>query len=180
MKAADCHRIFFALQPSPSTRHAVHRLSLTLGAGRRLRPEHLHMTLAITEDFAEPPRSLMDRMRRIPGELPLTPFEMVLDRVTGSGSSLALCPSEKPWQLKLLQLQLQKALVFSGIRRTGWRFNPHVTLLYRDGLPSLKLVAPISWRVDELVLVHSHVGLTRHDIVERWPLLPGGGASLAA
>jgi 2'-5' RNA ligase len=141
---------------------------------------HLHLTLAITEDHDVPPKVQMDRMARIPGELWLRSFDLSLDRLTGGEGSLALCPSDKPSQLKLLQRQLRKTLALSGIRRAGWRFNPHVTLLYRKGPPFSQPVAPISWRVDELVLVHSHVGLTRHDIVRRWPLLSGNGAGLAA
>ncbi|HEY0114307.1 MAG TPA: 2'-5' RNA ligase family protein [Allosphingosinicella sp.] len=153
------HRIFYALQPPASARYA--------------------MALAITEDHDAPPQAQMDRMARIAGELRLMPFELTLDRLTGSETSLALCPSEKPWQLKLLQRQLRKSLVLCGIRRTGWRFNPHVTLLYRNGAPFSQEIAPISWWVDELVLVHSQVGLTRHDILGRWPLVPDG-TSLAA
>jgi 2'-5' RNA ligase len=119
-------------------------------------------------------------MVRIAGELWFAPFELTLDLLTGSERSLALCPSKKPSGLMLLQLQLQKALAFSGIRRPGWRFSPHVTLLYRNGIPFSRPIAPISWWVDELVLVHSHVGLKRHDIAGRWPLLPRGSAPMAA
>lgn len=180
MNAAVCHRLFYALHPSPSARCVIDRLSQRLGAGDRLRPEHLHLTLAITEDYSAPPRALMDRMVRIPETLPLMAFQLTLDRLRGSERSLALCPTAGSWRLSLLQLQLQKALARSGIRRDCWRFSAHMTLLYRHGIGFSSAIAPISWWAEELVLVHSHVGLTRHDIVGRWPLLPGGGASLAA
>lgn len=180
MNGALCHRAFFALQPSPDACREIDRRSLMCGSGHRVLSEHLHLTLAITEDHHTPPQAQMDRMRRIAGELWLTPFELILDRLTGSETSLALCPSEKPTQLRFLQRQLQKGLALCGIRRAGWRFSPHVTLLYRNGAPFSQPIAPISWRVDELVLVHSHVGLTRHDVAGRWPLLPRGSASLAA
>jgi 2'-5' RNA ligase len=33
-------------------------------------------------------------------------------------------------------------------------------------------VEPVEWDVDEIVLIHSHLGQTRHDILARWPLAP--------
>lgn len=180
MNEAIFHRAFFALQPSQNAGAAIYRQSLLCGAGRRVRPEHLHLTLAITEDYAAPPQTVIDRIIRLAEELWLAPFELKLDWLTGSEHSLALCPTRKPPELLLLQLQLQKALALSGIRRPGWRFSPHVTLLYRNGAPFSRLIAPISWWVSELVLIHSHVGLTRHDIVGRWPLLPRSSAPMAA
>lgn len=180
MKNAICHRAFFALQPSPDAGAAIHRQSLLCGAGRRVLPEHLHLTLAITEDYAALPQAIIDRMARIAGELRFVPFALTLDRLTGSERSLALCPSKRPSELMLLQLQLQRTLAFSGIRRPNWRFSPHVTLLYRNGAPFSRPIAPIPWPVGELVLVHSHVGLRRHDIAGRWPILPRGSPPLVA
>ena len=178
--SALCHRFFFALLPPLRAASEIERLSSTLGPGKRVLTEHLHVTLAITPDYREPPIGLAGRMMRIPGDLHLGPFALVLDRLSGSGGSLALSPSNKPDRLLLLQRQLERALVRSGLRRPGWRFHPHLTLLYREGVPFARPVAPIGWQVDELALVHSHVGLTHHDILARWPLCPAGSGRLAA
>ena len=175
-----CHRFFFALLPPRRAASEIERLSSMLGPGKRVRTNHLHVTLAITADYCAPPIELAGRMMRIPSDLHLGPFALVLDRLSGSGGSLVLCPSDKPDRLLLLQRQLDRALVRSGLRRPGWRFNPHLTLLYRDGAPFARPVAPIGWQVGELALVHSHVGLTHHDILARWPLCPVGSDRLAA
>jgi len=174
-----CHRLFFALLPPPSSACEIERLSWKLGWGRRVRTEHFHVTLVVTEDHEAPPIRLADRMMRIAGELILPPF--LMDQLASSKRSLALRPHDKLWRLLLLQRQLERALALSGIRRrVGWRFSPHLTLLYRQGPPLFCPVPPITWWADELVLVHSHVGLTRHEILGRWPLLSGDGARLAA
>lgn len=178
--SALCHRFFFALLPPIRAASEIERLSFTLGRGRRVRTRHLHMTLAITPDYDAPPPGLADRMLRIPSELFFASFALVLNRLSGSTGSLALCPSTRPDRLLLLQRQLERALLRSGLRRPAWRFNPHLTLLYRDNVPFSRPVSPIGWQVGELALVHSHVGLTRHDILQRWPLSPRKNGSLAA
>ncbi len=50
------------------------------------------------------------------------------------------------------------------------RFTPHVTLLY-DRLSAVEEpVEPVSWKVNEFVLVHSLVGQTRYLPLARWTL----------
>jgi RNA 2',3'-cyclic 3'-phosphodiesterase len=179
VSAALRHRFFFALQPPPGSASDIEHLSSMLGRGRRVRVEHFHITLAITGDYEEPSAQIADKMVRMPKDLLLAPFGLVLDQLAGSGRSLALRLSDKPSRLALLQRQLERALVRTGMRRPGWRFSPHLTLLYRHGLGFSHSIEPIVWRATELVLVHSHVGLTRHDILGRWPLLSGSSAALA-
>ena len=53
--------------------------------------------------------------------------------------------------------------------------NDHLTDLGITMAVRIRLsraIDPIKWQVEELVLVLSHVGETRHDIVSRWDLAP--------
>lgn len=50
--------------------------------------------------------------------------------------------------------------------------QPHLTLGYPAGQPFSRAIPPIEWTAADLVLIHSHLGQTRHDIVGRWPLAP--------
>lgn len=131
--SAICHRFFFALLPPLWAANEIERLSSTLGLGRRVLKSHFHITLAITPDYAVPPNGLAEKMMRMPSDLLLLSFALVLDRLSGSPTSLALCPQSKPDRLFLLQRQLQCAFVRSGLLQPQWRFNPHLTLLYRGG-----------------------------------------------
>ena len=99
----------------------------------------------------------------------------------GSGGSVALRPSETPPSLRRFQHQLTVALAASGFAlRPGWRFTPHMTLGYRKGDAFDEQILPIGWQATEFVPIHSHVGLTRHDILARWPLREPEGYSAAA
>jgi 2'-5' RNA ligase len=55
-------------------------------------------------------------------------------------------------------------------RDGGYRFNPHVTLLYRNSAPFTETVTPFAWEVREFVLIHSLLGQTRHTPLGMWPL----------
>ena len=52
----------------------------------------------------------------------------------------------------------------------GSAFEPHVTLAYDARKIAAEAVAPIGWRVDEFVLVHSLLGRTRHVRLGGWAL----------
>lgn len=51
-------------------------------------------------------------------------------------------------------------------------FTPHMTLdyAYPYEIPKPAIAAPIAWRTTELLLVISHYGQARHEVLERWPL----------
>ena len=63
--------------------------------------------------------------------------------------------------------------------RPGYRFSPHLTLGYRIGEPFSERVAPVSWTADEIVLIDSHVGRTRHEVLGRWRLVEAEGEQLS-
>jgi 2'-5' RNA ligase len=49
-------------------------------------------------------------------------------------------------------------------------FKPHLTLLYADTFVAGEAIAPLQWRVEELLLIDSHVGEGVHEVRGRWPL----------
>jgi len=53
-------------------------------------------------------------------------------------------------------------------KRVG--FIPHMTLFYRDGASLEHPIPGFEWFVDELTLIHSRVGGSRHETLRRWPL----------
>lgn len=48
-------------------------------------------------------------------------------------------------------------------------FAPHVTMAYGERVPEFP-VDPITWTVDEFVLIDSWVGQSKHVALGRWPL----------
>ena len=133
--------------------------------------ERLHITSFILDDRRAVSDELLGRLRTVGGALRLAPFDLTLDRVVGSRRSIALRPGGRNAGLAGLHRRLAElARGASLAERADYRFSPHLTLGYRDGEPFQQRIAPIGWRADELVLIHSYLGRTRHEVVGRWPL----------
>lgn len=49
-------------------------------------------------------------------------------------------------------------------------FVPHLTLFYASRPITPRAIKPIRFLVDEFVLIHSELGLTRYNILDRWRL----------
>ena len=166
------HRYFFCLRPPPALARRIGSFRDGLGyAGTVVADERLHVTLGITNDYPEHSGRAAGGMAAIGGLIDAEPFNLCLDRLSGNEAVVALRPSRRPPQLGILQRQIERWLRRSGLLRDGWRFNPHITLIYRAGEPFLRAAAPFEWAATELVLVHSVVGATRDIELARWPLL---------
>ena len=72
-------------------------------------------------------------------------------------------------QLKPFRQGLSAELAREGLRRlAGTNFEPHVTLLYdARGVDEHPLAEPISWTVNEIVLIQSSGG---HTHLAKWRL----------
>lgn len=166
------HRFFYALKPDDVTARRTHAFAeRELGPKGLLRPDRHHVTLGLTEDVPDVPRGLVDALLRAGDAVAAAPFELALDRLAGSHRSVALRPARVVPALRALQAAIARAMASGGIAlRAGWSFSPHQTLAYRRGAIFTRRVPPFRWQVTEFVLVHSHVGLHRHETIGRWPL----------
>ncbi|MGQ0661141.1 2'-5' RNA ligase family protein [Sphingosinicella sp.] len=165
------HRYFFALQPPESlARRAATLRDAFAENGGIVRSERLHVTLGITDDYAERPAPVVDRLLAIGEAIDAEPFVVALDRLSGCGRTIALRPSRTPPGLTALQRQIDTQMRYWNVRRPGWTFNPHMTLVYRPHQEFLRPIEALVWEATELVLVHSLVGRTQHTALGRWPL----------
>jgi 2'-5' RNA ligase len=64
---------------------------------------------------------------------------------------------------------LGAAMNKNGLRATGG-FMPHMTLSFGSKPISMRAIEPIRLEVKEFALIHSELGLTRHNTIDRWPL----------
>ena len=91
----------------------------------------------------------------------------------GSGGAIVLQARAGDRVLVAFREALKLALWKAGVRlpekgaRNG--FSPHVTMAYGDWVPEF-FVDPISWTVDEFVLIDSWVDQSKHVALGRWPL----------
>jgi RNA 2',3'-cyclic 3'-phosphodiesterase len=176
MRAATLYRLFFALKPSVTVARQTDHLSEQLGGGeRRIRLDHQHMTLAVTADYVEYPYAVIKALLRAGTSVRGEPFDVRLDKLCFSNRSAALRPSRSVPLLNELQRAIADAMWRAGVAlRPGWSFSPHQTLFYREGPPSQQSIDGFLWSLDQFVLVCSHVGRTRHDILGTWTLKGDG------
>ena len=173
------HRFFFALQlPIQLARQIAHTPYWFGREVRAVAADRLHVTLFILADQFERSPTLIERLQAVGAAVMAAPVAMLLDYVSAGEWSIALRPQHRIAALAMLRQELVALCRAEGIaERPNYTFSPHVTLGYRHGRPSGERVTPIEWTAAEFVLIHSHLGRTKHTVLGRWPL-SGGQLSL--
>ncbi len=176
---APIHRLFLAAFPDPGTAGRLLTLANSLKTehglqGKPLLPERFHVTLHHLGDFSGIPQKVVDAASRAASSLVSTaPFEVSFDRVVTfrarDQKPLVLVGDEGVAPLLDFHRRLETVLARFGIKPET-RFKPHLTLLYdRQGIPETT-VERLGWTVNEIVLVHSLLGQTKHVPLARWSL----------
>jgi 2'-5' RNA ligase len=179
MRESPFRRYFLALKPPrPALAEIAFWRESFLFGGRPVANERLHMTLFMLGDFYAVPHDLLARVEAALSAEALPACRIVLDTLTGGAGAALLAPSETLSGLRHLQSRLALRLGREGIAAApGWRFSPHLTLLYDHGYSGHCPIDAIGWTAGELVLVESHIGQSRHVVRAAWPL--GGEAGLS-
>lgn len=172
LPCAPLHRLFFALKPPTGAAAAIEHDTAWLGSRHRVGQDRLHITLNILEDSAFQPLPVLQAMLRIGDAVAAEPFRVVFDQLSGSPHSVVLRPSERIGALFGFQRLLAARLARAGIAaRGGFRFSPHLTLLYEPRPGFVAPANPVSWRVSEFVLIESLVGWSEHRVHRSWRLV---------
>ncbi len=162
-------RLFFALWPDELTRARLKQLQDSV-IGRRVSPDHLHLTLAFLGNQAQ---SLMPTLAKLIDKLPGQSFTLALDRY-GYFSKPRIAwagPSETPTPLLELQQSLMQELNAAQVTvKAEGKFRPHVTLA-RDANSLDEPFAPmVTWKVSKIMLIQSvpvKGGVIYSPVVER-------------
>lgn len=168
-------RLFFALWPGAATRSALYARALALHAecgGRVMRRDTIHLTLVFLGDT---PAHELDRLQTLAARLDGQRFAFALDRVGSWKRNRVLWsgPSSVPSALAELENALEGRLRAAGFTLEERAFVPHVTLVRNAGAaPAEAQVAPLTWEVDDFVLVASERDATgaHYRTIGRWPL----------
>jgi 2'-5' RNA ligase len=65
---------------------------------------------------------------------------------------------------------LHRAIAWAHRRDPDAGFNPHMSLAWCSGAFAPVYVEPLTWVVRDFALVHSLIGLSRYEILARFPL----------
>lgn len=177
----NVHRLFFAVRPDAKARSMAvdvtqRQMDARSLSGGLVAPERLHVTLHWLGDHGDVPHELLGRANEAGASVAAAPFGVGFDCIGSLGGAgmggLALTGSEELKELHQFQRALAIAMGAAGIGHLiRKRFNPHVSLLYCQQHVAREPIAPIRWRVDELVLIDSLVGRGKHVDLGSWPLL---------
>lgn len=172
-------RIFFAALPDGATAARIHALAGKLKQangfdGTLILPEHLHVTLFHLGDWATLPEEIVRLAKGAAEALRTEPCAVEFHRAESFRNSTGIYPfvltgDIAPWR-KLhdaLALELTRAGLGGA---TKGEFKPHITLLRDEKRASPVPVAPVSWTVGDIVLIHSLLGKTTHVHLGRWRL----------
>lgn len=133
----------------------------------------LHMTmLGLWDATGDAPARVADLGRHLDA-FRAPPFDLAFDRVRRRGRHVELVSTRRLAEAKTLRQLLVDHLVDRcglPVRRPG-KLRPHVTLHYASaGEPFDEWIDPLGWRVEEMLLIESVVGETRHVTLGRWAL----------
>lgn len=175
------NRLFFAVLPDEGA--AVQAAALAGGlsaSGRdtRVRREHLHVTLHHLGDHHGVPAPVMQMAQRAAqaAASATVRFDIGFEQLQRFDRNGRKAATVLAGQAGLAAVRALQALLGAEMKRAGlgqWvekNFTPHMTLLYGHGATVLQAIEPVAWSVHELVLVHSFLGETRHELLGRWPL----------
>jgi 2'-5' RNA ligase len=171
----ETRRLFFALWPPIELSRELYQLAgnaLQGGAGRRVLPENIHLTLAflgsVDASFRECAEAAAMAIRA-------TPFTLMLEQ-TGhwlKSGILWAGPRQTPPPLLQLVRELNAGLAGCGYEAEQRPYVAHLTLARqarpRQAIPSMKSHA---WEINQFHLVQSHTQAdgARYEILRSWSL----------
>ena len=174
------HDLFFALRPAAGDAAAIARsgarIVRELGVGGELlEAERLHVSLFALATYDEVfPELLVAAASAGASRVRHAAFEVVFDRAAsfGKGDTLVLksATADATPELHGLWRALGIELADAGFPITDRKMTPHMTLAYKCRVVPETPVAPIRWIARDLVLIDSHVGKHRHDVLGHWTL----------
>ena len=175
------HSLFLAVVSDEVDTSMLHERATAIDrqlgiGGRLLEAARLHVSLYAVGAYIDVrPDADIARWCRAAAAVRCASFDVVFDQVAtfgGDGNPLVFKSSDQDGRagLMALHLMLGMALADTGERIKLQRITPHMTQSYRGKRIAETAIEPVRWRAHELVLIDSHVGAHRHDVIGRWPL----------
>lgn len=148
---------------------AAQRLHEACG-GRIVNAEAIHLTLVFLGNVD--PRRL-DALKTMAGGVGARRFQFMLESLGyWRNNRIAwVAPRQTPEQLTGLVHFLEEGLAATGFHFDKRPYVPHITLLRKANCRNpVELPEPISWQVEEFVLVESELSGSIYNIIGRWTL----------
>jgi len=171
MPTLQFYRYFVGCRPDASLRAALAQAGSR--AGQSLRPDGYHLTFCVIAEVPERDSSIADRVRAAFAEQTLHSAPIPFGRVVGGDLGAMVKTIGRQDELQDLYAVIVRSLAPQGLepmhRKSG--FRPHSTLGH-DACSFVQFNIAHEWIPGELLLIESEVGLTRHNVLGSWHLLP--------
>ncbi len=171
MRVVHSYRYFLGIRPHPRFYPAFQ--AFAEAAGQSLHLGRVHLTLCVVAECVRRDRGVLRRVRAALAGQPLHAFPVNLSRIVTGPHGATARPSGRQADIQDFYRRLAGLLRAREIeplyRRAG--LHPHMTLGY-DPCPAALVRVALQWFPTDLLLIESEVGLTRHTVLGRWPLLP--------
>ncbi|HEX2114718.1 MAG TPA: 2'-5' RNA ligase family protein [Alphaproteobacteria bacterium] len=176
-------RLFFGLLPAPETAVRVRRFAeefirKNCIEGTRLKTDCLHVSLHHVGDYKRLRTKIVYAAQQAGNAVAMRRFEMTLYAVMSFERLPSADGRARKRPLVLLgesdALSELHEMLGAAMRKTGLRaaagFAPHMTLCYGATWIPAQAIEPIRIAVNEFALIHSELGRTRYNVVNRWLL----------
>lgn len=178
------HNLFFAALPPIDIARRIFVHANEISQTHQLRkkpfaPTRLHVSIQGLGAYAQWPAQLVDHALHAASRITLRRFEMRFDQIV---SFCGRSHFRRDFPLVLLGskpndhfLELQRILATAlGIRAPS-TYTPHLTLLYDEQIVQPQSIQPITWSIEEFVLIHSVLKQPNrpkqpYSILGRWSL----------
>jgi 2'-5' RNA ligase len=180
-EAEAVDKLFLAMRPDACAADAVEEIKQSLCSqygltGTAVHRARLHITLHHLGTYSGIPRHILERAHEAAAMMNASPFQIAMGQIGSFSrrqetSPIVLSDGKAPSTLRDFHGELRGALARAGIRKSIRKsFTPHMTLIYSGQRIARTAIPPISWTAREFVLIHSHVGQTRHEVLASWTL----------
>lgn len=167
-------RYFLGFRPGRSLRRRLaaeaRSHGISLGAGHE---DRLHLTLCVIAETTTQDRAFATRIGAAIENAALASCPVRLGRLRSSAGCVTLAAMGRQDEIRALFVRIAGLLAKCGMvplhRCSG--LHPHITLSHRGGLLEPGTII-VRWIPDELLLIESWVGASRHVVLRRWPLMP--------
>jgi 2'-5' RNA ligase len=178
MRKLQFYRYFLCWRPDPLLGAEIAALAGPAGqTDHPVRAERLHMTSGIVSQTKERNHFIASRIDAAFARKPLPSCLVRFGRVRGGAGGATLYARGCQDELRAARRYLLGCLARRGIAARETK-RAHVTLGYSPcTFAPFDFVA--EWVPSEVLLIESEVGLTKHNVLGSWPLLPPAQGAFA-
>ena len=171
MQTPDSYLYFLAFLPEPELRAWLAALKEPTGQfGRGVADGRLHLTVCVLAQTEERAPFIAPRVEAALSGAALASAPLRFGRVRGGKTGAALHTRGGKHEYHALQAAIFARLAARELTLLYDKKHPHITLGHQPcRFEPFKVVR--EWVPQQLVLIESEVGATRHNLLGSWPLL---------